>query len=500
MGNVIEIQHLYKSFGEVKAVQDLSFRVKEGELFAFLGVNGAGKSTTINILCGQLRKDGGSVKINGFEPTENPEKVKRALGVVFQNSVLDKALTVYENLESRAALYGIHGRAFKDRLQELSGMLGFGDLLRRTVGKLSGGQRRRIDIARALLHRPDILILDEPSAVLTAQEAKEMFHVLRRMADSGKSVVVISHKMNEVMEFADRITVLKGGEVEDTMPASEATVERLTKAVVGERELKPHKNEGGTKREEVVLEVKDLTVKNDRELEAIKKVSFDIHAGEIFVIAGVAGNGQKELAEAVTGLRKAIGGTITISGEDVTTQGAKARVKKRVGFIPEDRLSMGLVPGMNMEENRILKEYDTPRFSKNHILKKKVIHDTVQDEINRYAIKTAGDKSPVSLMSGGNQQKLLVAREIGGDPVLLVAVYPSRGLDMGAAEAIHEILLEQCKKGVAVLLISEELDELFQMSDRIGVLCSGEMMAVLDRNEADYDTIGRLMSGERYEK
>lgn len=302
------------------------------------------------------------------------------------------------------------------------------------------------------------------------------------------------------MEFADRITVLKGGEVEDTMPASEATVERLTKAVVGERELKPHKNEGGTKKEEVVLEVKDLTVENDRELEAIKKVSFDIHAGEIFGIAGVAGNGQKELAEAVTGLRKAIGGTITISGEDVTTQGAKARVKKRVGFIPEDRLSMGLVPGMNMEENRILKEYDTPRFSKNHILKKKVIHDTVQDEINRYAIKTAGDKSPVSLMSGGNQQKLLVAREIGGDPVLLVAVYPSRGLDMGAAEAIHEILLEQCKRGVAVLLISEELDELFQMSDRIGVLCSGEMMAVLDRNEADYDTIGRLMSGERYEK
>lgn len=229
-------------------------------------------------------------------------------------------------------------------------------------------------------------------------------------------------------------------------------------------------------------------------------MSLDIHAGEILGIAGVAGNGQKELAEAVAGLRKVVGGTITIHGEDVTTQGAKARVKKRVGFIPEDRLSMGLVPGMNMEENRILKEFDLPKFSRHHILKKKVIHDTVQEEIKRYDIKTAGDKSPVSLMSGGNQQKLLVAREIGGDPVLLIAVYPSRGLDIGAAEAIHEILLEQCRKGVAVLLISEELDELFQMSDRIGVLCSGEMMAVIDRKEADYDTIGRLMSGEHYEK
>ena len=189
MGNVIEIQHLYKSFGEVKAVQDLSFRVKEGELFAFLGVNGAGKSTTINILCGQLRKDGGSVKINGFEPTENPEKVRRALGVVFQNSVLDKALTVYENLESRAALYGIHGRAFKDRLQELSGMLGFGDLLRRTVGKLSGGQRRRIDIARALLHRPDILILDEPTTGLDPQTRKTLWDVVDNLRKTENMTV-----------------------------------------------------------------------------------------------------------------------------------------------------------------------------------------------------------------------------------------------------------------------------------------------------------------------
>lgn len=213
MGNVIEIQHLYKSFGSVKAVQDLSFRVKEGELFAFLGVNGAGKSTTINILCGQLRKDGGSVKINGFEPTENPEKVKRALGVVFQNSVLDKALTVYENLESRAALYGIHGRAFKDRLQELSGMLGFGDLLRRTVGKLSGGQRRRIDIARALLHRPDILILDEPTTGLDPQTRKTLWDVVDNLRKTeNMTVFLTTHYMEEAAD-ADYVVILDSGKI-----------------------------------------------------------------------------------------------------------------------------------------------------------------------------------------------------------------------------------------------------------------------------------------------
>ena len=213
MGNVIEIQHLYKSFGPVKAVQDLSFRVKEGELFAFLGVNGAGKSTTINILCVQLRKDSGSVTINGFEPTENPEKVKRALGVVFQNSVLDKALTVYENLESRAALYGIHGRAFKDRLQELSGMLGFGDLLRRTVGKLSGGQRRRIDIARALLHRPDILILDEPTTGLDPQTRKTLWDVVDNLRKTeNMTVFLTTHYMEEAAD-ADYVVILDSGKI-----------------------------------------------------------------------------------------------------------------------------------------------------------------------------------------------------------------------------------------------------------------------------------------------
>ena len=497
---ILEMRGITKKFGSVTANKDVDLTLYPGEIHALLGENGAGKSTLMNILNGIYKPNHGKIYYKGKKVSIRSPRhaVDMGIGMVHQHFRLIPTLTAAENvfLYMPDCKLILNKKEMEEQIGKWSSEFHLNVDPSALIWQLSVGEQQRVEIVKLLCRGAEILILDEPSAVLTAQEAKEMFHVLRRMADSGKSVVVISHKMNEVMEFADRITVLKGGEVEDTMPVSEATVERLTKAVVGERELKPHKNEGGTCREEVVLKLEDLSVKNDRDLMAIKNVSLDIHAGEILGIAGVAGNGQKELAEAVAGLRKVVGGTITINGEDVT----KARVKKRVGFIPEDRLSMGLVPGMNMEENRILKEFDLPKFSRHHILKKKVIHDTVQEEIKRYDIKTAGDKSPVSLMSGGNQQKLLVAREIGGDPVLLIAVYPSRGLDIGAAEAIHEILLEQCRKGVAVLLISEELDELFQMSDRIGVLCSGEMMAVIDRKEADYDTIGRLMSGEHYEK
>lgn len=501
---ILEMKGITKTFGSVTANENVDLTLYPGEIHALLGENGAGKSTLMNVLNGIYRPNSGEILHKGKKVTIRSPKhaVDMGIGMVHQHFRLIPTLTVAENvfLYMPKCNLVLKKKEMEEQIRKWSEEFHLEVEPSALIWQLSVGEQQRVEIVKLLSRGAEILILDEPSAVLTAQEAKEMFRVLRSMADSGKSVVVISHKMNEVMEFADRITVLKGGKVEDTMVAADATVERLTRAVVGERELKPHKNEGGSRQENVVLDVKDLSVKNDRELMAVKNLSLQIHAGEIFGIAGVAGNGQKELAEAIAGLRKAETGAIVLNGEDVTGQNAKARIKKRIGFIPEDRLSMGLVPGMTMEENRILKEFDTDRFSKHHILKRKVIKETVQDEISRYEIKTAGEKSPVSLMSGGNQQKLLVAREIGGNPTLLIAVYPSRGLDIGAAEAIHEILLEQCKKGVAVLLVSEELDELFQMADRIGVLCSGELMATLEKKEADYDTIGRLMSGERYEK
>lgn len=501
---ILEMKGITKTFGSVTANENVDLTLYPGEIHALLGENGAGKSTLMNVLNGIYRPNSGEILHKGKKVTIRSPKhaVDMGIGMVHQHFRLIPTLTAAENvfLYMPKCNLVLKKKEMEEQIRKWSEEFHLEVEPSALIWQLSVGEQQRVEIVKLLSRGAEILILDEPSAVLTAQEAKEMFRVLRSMADSGKSVVVISHKMNEVMEFADRITVLKGGKVEDTMVAADATVERLTRAVVGERELKPHKNEGGSRQENVVLDVKDLSVKNDRELMAVKNLSIQIHAGEIFGIAGVAGNGQKELAEAIAGLRKAETGAIILNGEDVTGQNAKARIKKRIGFIPEDRLSMGLVPGMTMEENRILKEFDTDRFSKHHILKKKIIKETMLKEISQYEIKTAGEKSPVSLMSGGNQQKLLVAREIGGDPALLIAVYPSRGLDIGAAEAIHEILLEQCKKGVAVLLVSEELDELFQMADRIGVLCSGKLMATLEKKDADYDTIGRLMSGERYEK
>ena len=324
-----------------------------------------------------------------------------------------------------------------------------------------------------------------------------MFKVLRKMADSGKSVIIISHKMNEVMQNADRITVLKGGRVEDTMEAADATIDRLTKAVVGEREFVPQVRQRHTLSDDVVLKAEGLSVNNDKGLEAVKNVSFTIRAGEIFGIAGVAGNGQKELTEAVAGLRKIQKGKVTVKGEDLTSLSIRKHIDKGISFIPEDRLSMGLVPSLDMTDNIILKHFGSEKFSRRGILKKKSMDETAVSYIERYDIKTAGIHSPAGLMSGGNQQKLLIAREVNGNPSLLVASYPVRGLDIGATEAIHKILLEESARGTAILLVSEELDEIFQMADRIGVMCDGNMMAVLDRENADYEIIGRLMSGEQ---
>ena len=311
----------------------------------------------MNVLNGIYRPNSGEILHKGKKVTIRSPKhaVDMGIGMVHQHFRLIPTLTAAENvfLYMPKCNLVLKKKEMEEQIRKWSEEFHLEVEPSALIWQLSVGEQQRVEIVKLLSRGAEILILDEPSAVLTAQEAKEMFRVLRSMADSGKSVVVISHKMNEVMEFADRITVLKGGKVEDTMVAADATVERLTRAVVGERELKPHKNEGGSRQENVVLDVKDLSVKNDRELMAVKNLSLQIHAGEIFGIAGVAGNGQKELAEAIAGLRKAETGAIVLNGEDVTGQNAKARIKKRIGFIPEDRLSMGLVPGMTMEENRI---------------------------------------------------------------------------------------------------------------------------------------------------
>ena len=500
---ILEMHGITKKFGKVIANEDVNLVLNKGEIHALLGENGAGKSTLMNILTGIYKPNAGKIYYKGerVKITSPRHAVDMGIGMVHQHFHLIPTLTAAENvfLYTPACKTILKKKKMEAAIAACSKEFHLDVDPSAKIWQMSVGEQQRVEIIKLLYRGADILILDEPSAVLTAQEAQEMFKVLRKMAENGKSVVVISHKINEVMQFADRITVLKGGKVEDTMPAEEATVDRLTRAIVGERTFVQQKNEADTKDNRVVLKLTDICAKSDKGVDALKSISLDIREGEIFGIAGVAGNGQKELAEVVAGLRRVTGGTVVLEGEDITRLNAKKHIAKQISFIPEDRLTMGLVPGMTMDENRILKQYDDKRYSKFGIIRKKAVSKAVDEEIERHEIKIAGKSAPVSLMSGGNQQKLLIAREIGGKPRLLIAAYPSRGLDMGAAEAIHQILLEECRKGVAVLMISEELDELFQMSNRIGVMCEGEMMAILDTADADYETVGRLMSGERYE-
>lgn len=497
---VIEMRNITKRFGDVTANENVNLSLYPGEIHALLGENGAGKSTLMNVLTGIYKPNSGEIYFQGKKVSiKSPKQaVDMGIGMVHQHFRLIPTLSVAENVflympDCKAIL---RQKEMEEAIAACSRNFHLDVDASAKVWQLSVGEQQRVEIIKLLYRGADILILDEPSAVLTAQEAGEMFKVLRRMADSGKSVIIISHKMNEVMQNADRITVLKGGRVEDTMEAKDATVERLTKAVVGDREFVPQIRESGRGIGDTVLKVEQLTVKNDKGLTAVNGVSFTIGAGEILGIAGVAGNGQKELTEAIAGLRKVEQGRITVQGEDLTHLSIRKHIDKGVSFIPEDRLSMGLVPGLDLTENVVLKHYGWKKFSRRGILRKKSMSETTEDYIKKYDIKTAGIHSTVGLMSGGNQQKLLIAREVNGNPSLLVASYPVRGLDIGATEAIHRILLEESKKGTAILLISEELDEIFQMADRIGVMCDGNMMAVLDRKDADYDTVGRLMSGE----
>lgn len=498
---VIEMRNITKRFGNVIANENVNLSLYPGEIHALLGENGAGKSTLMNVLTGIYKPNSGETYYQGKKVSiKSPKQaVDMGIGMVHQHFRLIPPLSVAENvfLYMPNCSTVLRQKEMEDAINACSKEFHLDVDASAKVWQLSVGEQQRVEIVKLLYRGAEILILDEPSAVLTAQEAVEMFKVLRRMADSGKSVIIISHKMNEVMQNADRITVLKNGRVEDSMEAKDATVERLTKAVVGDREFVPQIRDSHNCSEEAVLSVENLSVKNDKGLTAVNNVSFSIHAGEIFGIAGVAGNGQKELTEAIAGLRRAENGKITVKGEDLTKLSIRKHIDKGVSFIPEDRLSMGLVPALDLSENMILKHFGWEKFSRKGILKKKAIDETTKDYIQKYDIKTAGIHSPVGLMSGGNQQKLLIAREINGNPSLLVASYPVRGLDIGATEAIHKILLEESEKGTAILLVSEELDELFQMADRIGVMCDGNMMAVLDRENADYDTIGRLMSGER---
>lgn len=497
---VLEMRGITKKFGRVVANDSIDLSVMPGEIHAILGENGAGKSTLMNVLLGIYKPTSGEIYFKGerVDIRSPRQAVELGIGMVHQHFHLIPTLTAAENvyLYSPECPLILDTKKMEEKIREISAQFHLEVDASAKVWQLSVGEQQRVEIIKLLFRGADILILDEPSAVLTEQEAGDMFRILRSMAESGKSVVVISHKINEVMNFADRITVLKGGRVEDTMIRADATPERLTKAIVGERDFRKERSEAHEPGE-VMLTVDHVTVKNDRGIDAVRDVSFTVREGEVFGIAGVAGNGQKELCEMIAGLRHPVHGKVFLSGEDITQSTVRERIEKKIAFIPEDRLSMGLVPEMTMDENRVLKDYRTDKFSHRGFLRKKAISEDVDHEIREHDIRIVGKDAPVSLMSGGNQQKLIIAREVSGNPKIIIAAYPSRGLDMGAADAVRQILLSERRKGAAVFLVSEELEELFLLADRIGVLCGGEMMDILEKDRTGFETVGRLMSGDR---
>ncbi len=505
---ILQMKHITKTFGSVTANRDVDLSVYPGEIHALLGENGAGKSTLMNILTGIYRPDGGEIWYKGEHRDIHSPKDAVALGIgmVHQHFRLIPTLTVAENvyLYSGRKSFFLHRDEMEKEIGECSAQYNLQVSPEAYVWQLSVGEQQRVEIIKLLHQGAEVLILDEPSAVLTPQESQSMFDTLRKMADSGKSVIVISHKMNEVMKNADRITVLKNGRVEDTLPAAEATVERLTRAIVGERTLPQqdasHKDDDQDRIiKEPVFIMEGVSAKNDRGLPALKKISLSIRAGEIFGIAGVAGNGQRELSEVIAGLRPVTEGSILLAGTELSGASMKKHIQEGIAFIPEDRLQTGLVPGLSFTENVILKDYQSDRYSRHGILQKQKMREEAGTYADKFGIRHGGLDLAIGLMSGGNQQKLLFAREVSGSPRLIVAAYPVRGLDIGAAESIRQILREQSRKGVAIVFISEELEEIFAMCDRVGVLCDGELMGIRSIGQTDFQEIGRMMSGEREE-
>ena len=498
---IIEMRQIKKTFGLITANSGVNLEIYPGEIHALLGENGAGKSTLMNVLTGIYTPDGGAIYYKGKRADIRTPKDAVALGIgmVHQHFRLIPTLTVAENvfLYSENKSFFLKKEQIEREIDACAKEFNLEVDASAYVWQLSVGEQQRVEIVKLLYQGAEILILDEPSAVLTPQEAQHMFDTLRAMADSGKAVIVISHKMNEVMNNADRITVLKGGTVADTMLAADATVERLTEAVVGTSMGTQKRSLDREPGDEIVFTMEGVSARNDRNLPALKDISLSIRKGEIFGIAGVAGNGQRELSEVITGLRPVTAGKIMLQGSDITRASVRDRIGRGVAFIPEDRRTTGLVLELDMKHNLILKEYNQKKYSRAGILQEEQMQKDADAYTDAYEIKHAGVTYPVGLMSGGNQQKLLFAREVAGNPKLIVAAYPVRGLDIGAAEVIRRILNEQSWKGAAVVFISEELEEIFDMCDRVGVLCDGELMGIRDIDETDIMEIGRMMTGER---
>jgi len=504
MPPILELHGVTKAFPGVLANDHIDLTLNEGEILALLGENGAGKSTLMNILYGLYTPDEGEITIRGTEvDIEDPnDAIRQGIGMVHQHFMLVPVFTVTENV--MLGVESIKGAVFLDRdtaaerIREISSRFGLEVDPDALVEDLSVGVQQRVEIIKVLYREANILILDEPTAVLTPQEAEDLFKVIRSLVAQGKSVIFITHKLKEVLAIADRITVLRAGRVVGSTTPQETTEAALANMMVG-REVILKVDKEPAQPGESVLDVQDLCVRDDRGALAVDTVSLQVRAGEVLGIAGVQGNGQTELVEALTGLRPAESGKTTILGQDTTDATPRAVTEIGTAHVPEDRQRDGLILSFPVEDNMVMNTYYVPPFAKGIILQQEEIEQAAHERVELFDVRPPSIFVPASNLSGGNQQKVIVAREFSRPIKLLIASPPTRGLDVGSIEYIHSRIVEKRDEGCAVLLVSPELDEIISLSDRIAVMYKGQILAILPAQEATKERLGLLMAGVREE-
>jgi len=500
--NVVEMKNIVKRFPGVLANDHVDFELRQGEIHALLGENGAGKSTLMNVLAGLYRQDSGTVTIHG--KTVNflspRDAIRAGIGMIHQHFMLVPSQTVTENI-----LLGLDEPRFllnlpkyEAEVAELGKRYGLEVDPKAKIWQLSVGEQQRVEILKMIYRGAEVLIMDEPTAVLAPLEIEEFFKVLRSMVEKGKSIIFISHKLHEIMSIADRVTVLRRGKLTSKgVPLQGVTREDLARLMVGRDVVFSLEKQAGNPGD-VALAVEDLWAENDKGIDALKGLSVSVRAGEIVGLAGVAGNGQSELAEVITGLRKSKKGRVTISGIDMTNAPVQKGIQHGLAHVPEDRTNVGTAPNLSMTDNVIMKLYRLPPISNGWIVNRVSAENYAEKLKKAYDILIPTIQTPVRLLSGGNLQRLILAREISSFPMIMVAVQPTRGLDVGAIEGVQRLLLAQRDAAVAILLISEELEELLALCDRIYVIYEGQIMGEV--KDGDIEAIGMMMTGTRQDR
>jgi simple sugar transport system ATP-binding protein len=495
----LEMRGITKRYPGVLANDHIDLEVRPGEIHALLGENGAGKTTLMNILYGLVTPDEGEILLDGkqVEIRDPADAIARGISMVHQHFMLIPVLSVADNIllgeEPMAGPVFMNRRAAYTRLNELARFFGWEIDLDATVGSLSVGWQQRVEILKAVYRQAQILVLDEPTAVLTPQETAEIFTVLRRLTQEGYSIIFISHKLYEVLEIADRITVIRRGKVVGQRIPAETDEEDLAELMVG-REVQLTVDRGESQPGDPRLVVQGLTVRDDRGHEVVHGVDLEVRSGEIFGIAGVAGNGQDELVEALTGLRSVSGGHVTLGGRDVTADNARDMHRRGVSFVPADRQRYGLVLSYPLTDNLVLTDYYHAPFAAGPVRNEQAIRERAEEAVAQYDVRTPSIDVTAATLSGGNQQKLIVAREFDRDLELLILDQPTRGLDVGSIEFIHKQIIAKRNAGTAILLVSAELDEVLELSDRIGVMFRGRLVAIVDGRTAEREEVGLLMA------